>query len=438
MASVIYKILFEIKLLHEFFLTRTDGSVIFDKTAAGKIQFLEEECSENRLPVNTVMSFEFPSGLQRQMESFFIRILPSYSGCKVAVKVKEQRQPDGSIFYQPLVPIPANLNIFILLIRKADFDVYTNGRVKRPLLSSYFFSNNEIITAKTFPYLTNAIPAFDPGYQYEQGELISDGGIIREFHRVGIAGSWGEVAGTGFANESDRLLIGPRFSYSFTDRTGLTEADFILKDSNGTEIHRQTIENTEGLPRNISLSYIDNVPFLSLSSAFTVSDALYNLEVRGNNGYTRNHTILFHEELSAANPWAVVHVTPQSTNAAFDFLDNNGLLLTRKDPMGVETAPVKFEIPVKSRLLYWRFVHNRGKKLGISPSMANYLEQEGNALITRKPRRMARAFSKIQSAVSPTKVYVPNPVSYDLKVNKDGLLCFDVIIAKSDMFPLVP
>lgn len=436
MTSVIYKVLFEIKLLHEFYLTRIDGSVIFDKTAAGKIQFLEEEFSENRLPVNTVVSFEFPSGLQRQMESLFIRILPSYSGCKVVVKVKEQKQPDGSIFYQPLVSIPANLNIFILLIRKADFDVYTNGRVKRPLLSSYFFTNNEIITAKTFPYLTNTIPVFDSGYQYEQGELMSDGGTIREFHREGNAGSWGDVAGTGFANESDRLLIGSRFSYFFTDRTGLTEADFILKDYNGIEIHRQTIEISEGIPQKVSLSYSDKVPFLSLSAAFAVSDALYNLEVRGNNGYIRNHTILLHEELYAANPWAVVHVTPQSTNASFDFLDNNGLLLTRKDPMGVETAPVVYEIPVKSRLLYWRFVHNRGKKLGVSPAMSNFLEREGNALITRKPRRMARVYSKIQSAVSSAKVHVPNPVSYDLKVNKDGLLCFDVIIAKSDMFPL--
>ncbi len=438
MASVLYRVLFELKLLHEFFLTRTNGSVIFDKTPAEKKIFLEEEFSENRSPVNTVMGFEFPAGLQQQNEGSFLRIVPSYSGCKVAVKVKELRQADGSVFYQPLVPLPANLNIFILLTRKGPLDAYTNGRVGRPYSSAYYFSNNDLVTPKTFPYLSNAIPAFDAGSTYEQGELVVDGGITREFHRGGSPGIWGDVTGAGFVNESDRLLLAPSFSYVFTERTGLTEVDFILKDFNGTEIDRQTITNAAGIARETRLNYTGKIPPRSLTAAFTTSDILYSLEVRGNNGYVRYHRIIFNRGLVDANPWGVIHITPEATNSAFNLFDGSGFLLTRLDPLGVETPPPVFEIPVKSRLLYWRFVHNRGKKLGISSTLTNYLDREDNALITKNPRRLSRAYFKIQSGVSPATEYVPNPVSYELKRSKDGLLCFDVMVAKSGLFPVIP
>src|SRR4051812_29217395 len=101
MSSFVYRTLFEVNLLHEYFLTRTDGSVIFDKNPTQRKQFLEEEFTANRSSVNDVLSFEFPESMKSVNESSFLRIIPTYSGCKVAVKVISFKQPGGETFYQP-------------------------------------------------------------------------------------------------------------------------------------------------------------------------------------------------------------------------------------------------------------------------------------------------------------------------------------------------
>src|SRR6476620_5932731 len=171
MSVVIYRTLFEVNLLHEYFLTRTDGSVIFDKNPAQRKQFLEEEFAANRSSINDVLSFEFPESMKAVNESAFLLIIPTYSGCRVVAKVIPFKQPGGEVFYKPLSSLAANRNIFIQIKRKGPFDEFTAGRLYRPYQSIYYFTNNDFLTPRSFPYLTNSVPAFDSGFAYEQGEL---------------------------------------------------------------------------------------------------------------------------------------------------------------------------------------------------------------------------------------------------------------------------
>jgi hypothetical protein len=434
MSSVIYKTLFEVKLLHEYFLTRSDGSVIFDKTPAQKKLFLEEEFAANRDSVNSMVEFEFPESMKRENDASFFRIIPTYSGCKVAVKVIRNKQTDGQVFYKPLTALPSNRNIFILIKRKGPIDSFTSGRLYRPYPSIYYFANSDIISPRVFPYLTNSIPGFDPAFSYEQGELNLDGSTIQEFQRKGTPDIHLPVAGSGFANESDRLLIAPSFSYRFNDTTGLTEADFILKDFNGTEIDRLNVNSPAGINSSIRLNYSGKINDRPLNESFNANNILYFLEVRTNNGYVRNHPVIFHSDLSSGDPWGVIHITPEAVNNAFNLLANDGFLVTREDVLGTTTAAPIFEIPVKSRLVYWRYVHQHGDKLDISATMLNYLDQEDNALITRNPRRLSRSFLKILKTAPVASQYAPNPVNYQLKISKDGLLCYDVVVMRSKFF----
>src|SRR5690606_10066266 len=140
--EILYKILFEIKVLHEFFLTRSDGTSIFElDLQQQRLDYLQEEFSSGRDPVNTSIGFSFPEGLQEFYEGLNLRIFHSYSGCRVAVRVRRIFPGGQAELYEPYATLPENLLILVQLSRKGlPIDTITNSRIQRPLPSTYFFS----------------------------------------------------------------------------------------------------------------------------------------------------------------------------------------------------------------------------------------------------------------------------------------------------------
>ena len=127
--------------MHEYFLTATDGSVVFEKNdQADRLDFLASELNWNREPINSVIQFEFPDSLKAQYDSYNLKLVPSYSGCKVAVRVIQKKLDDLSVVYDPVVTLPQDLNIFIVIEKKTSLiDRYTNARTRTALPGIYFF-----------------------------------------------------------------------------------------------------------------------------------------------------------------------------------------------------------------------------------------------------------------------------------------------------------
>jgi hypothetical protein len=435
---VIYKTLFEVKMMHEYYLTRKDGSVIFEKPdQPSRLDFLQEEFIDERPSVNDDIRFEFPENLKQKYESLFLRLLPTYSGFRVVVRVNSHTLPDQSVVYKPVVPLSDKLNIFILLSRKSfNIDTYTNARVKRSCPSIYFFSNLDVISSPTFPFLTSSMPVQDAAFIYEQGELSLSGIQIQEYYREAGTDKFNDVVGTGFANESDRLLLSPKFDYTFDDTTNLTSASFVLKDSNGNEVASSTESNAAGI-RKISLNFSGKAKPLPSSDTIQLSEFIYTLEVNGNNGYAGKHKIIFNSDLTATRPWAILDIGTVGGNAAFNLFAPDGFLIRRKDAIGVWAPAPVFEIPVKSRLAYWRFINNLGKELNISAALTDYLNKESKVLVTKKPRSLAKSWFLLRKEGSSDTVYVPNPVAPELKLESDRRLFFDIRVAQSDLFEIV-
>ena len=117
--TVIYKTLFEIKLLHEYFLTGQDGKSIFHSADLdSRLEYLSKQFALNKEPVNAHVSFEFPESLKLLYDSSFLKLVPSYSGCKVAIKVQRITKQDGSIGFRPQVAMGEDMDIFILIRKK--------------------------------------------------------------------------------------------------------------------------------------------------------------------------------------------------------------------------------------------------------------------------------------------------------------------------------
>jgi hypothetical protein len=438
----VYKTLFDIKLMHEYYLTREDGTVVFSLASQpDRLAFLEEEFAKDNASINDDVSFEFPEKLKAGYDSSFVKLLPSYSGCRVAIRVNAHTLPDQSVVYDPFIPLD-DLNIWILINRKHfAIDAFSNTRISWPVSPVYFFSNVNFITPGNFPFLTTQLAATDITYPYEQGELsLSAGGKTQEYYRKGNADVWDEVPGEGFAGERDRLLVPESFQYTISDVTALTELKFVLTDFAATEVSSITISNASGVSKKSSLDFAGKIKSLPPVGSYNVNEYLYTLKVSGNNGYEASHAVIFSNDLLSSDAWGVIMIRLTKGSDPYNIFAADNYIRKRKDGLGVWTDAPVFEIPVKSRLAYWRFVSNKGKELAVSAPLVNFVKKEGDIIETLKPRSLAMHSFMISKDVpmSTDTVYVPNPEFPGIKIEDDRRLFFDIRVPNSELFPEVP
>src|SRR6185312_13749754 len=174
MGSVIYKTLFKGQILHEYYLTNSDETTVFDKLNNKDI-FLRDNFGKNIPCVSNDLQYRLPKVIQDLFNNYHLRLLPDYVGFSILTEVKETILADGTIAYKPLVQLPANANLLVQLSFKNNLlATVTNKRIKKNIPAIYYFTNEDIPSVKTFPVLSAGIPAFDSSYTYEQGELYTD------------------------------------------------------------------------------------------------------------------------------------------------------------------------------------------------------------------------------------------------------------------------
>ena len=437
--SLIYKTLFEVKLMHEYYLTDADGKTVFELVnQVDRINFLLNQFSTDRPSVNGDIEFTFPKKMESKYGNYYLKLLSTYSGFKVAIRVNQQLLSDGTLVYEPFVTLPDNLNIYIQIGKKSGaFDSYTHFGVYSPVASTYIFSNEDISGAKTFPFITSAISAFDASRPYTQGDIASYGANdIRQYYKDTVGDQWEAIPGSAFANQNDRLLLPSRFYYSFPSLSNVTNAVFVLKDKNGNVVKTITVDGANFLSKTL-LDFSDVANTISLPESFQFAAIIFTLEVNGSNGYTASHSLIFSNLLYSRDTWGLVIVKNKVTESSFNLLATDGFLIKRKLNTGDWNEAPIFEIPIKSRFPFFRFINEKGKELNIASSLNDYLFKEGTFLLSKRPRSISESYFKLQKEGSTDTAYVPNPLNYDLKKDNKDRLCLDIMVPESDLFPVV-
>ena len=447
--SVIYKILFEVKLLHEFYLTQPDGQTVFDLAAqTDRINFLFNRFKRGDRDINSELRFELPDSVRKTFADYHLKLLPSYAGCKVAVEVQKQTLPDGTVVYPPKIPLPGALNISFLIIRKdAAWDAYTNAKMQRLTNAVYYFSNENVTGSKPYPVLSNNISPFDATLVYEQGEQALFGpGDIRSFYSDKDGnGQWLQVSGAHCVSENDRILLPLRFSYAFNIADNITSAEVVLKDKDGNAVVLSRDEY--GTEKKI-VSFESAAPLGKIILDFSRGDVatipafpadeniFYTLEVTDSNGDTKiNRFLFFNDAHSLRESCGLVNIKPKVTDPAFNLLDNNGYLLTRKmADSSLVPAPV-FEIRMKSRLSFWRYIHDKKKKL--KNEHPDFLFPQNDNLVSLLPRSLSFTPFLLKKPDT-TPYYLPNPLPFELVKTENGKQYIDILVAESVLFPLLP
>ena len=441
--ALMYKTLFEIKLMHEYFLTGEDGSNLFSEPDPKKrLDLLEQAYGIDRASIDADMAFDFPESFKPQYQDHGLKILPSYGGCKVLIRVNKIILPDNSVVYEPFFAIPDLLEIFILFIKKNNFpNIYSNERIARSIPSLYFFSNENIPDARQFPFLVNSISSFDAGFPYEHGEMAIDGSNKLQEYYYDNTGALqpADVPGSvqSFANENDRMLVPLGFYYSPAGKDPVTQLDITLKDRSGNPVKTFSFSQAEPI-KKIFLDFSELADQLQLSTTLSLPDGLFSLQTTGNNGYSDVKNIVFSDTCYSISNWGAAYIKTQVTNPLFQLIENDGRIVKRFDNLGNLTDAPVFEIPVKSRYGNFRYTNNNGKELTLNPTLNNFLNKEGKALISFLPVPLCKYYFLVPGTGGGASKYLPNPRSYEMKKDSLQRIYFDIPVPESDLFPVLP
>ena len=140
----LYKPLFEVKLLHEFYLTDRSGNNVFELSAqADRLDFLFHKFESFADEINSDLSYEIPETCKDLLKNYGLKLLPSYSGLKLLIEAKLKKLASGVSTYEPIHKLEDDLHIPILIKRRTSrIDSITNQKLERNINSYYFFSND--------------------------------------------------------------------------------------------------------------------------------------------------------------------------------------------------------------------------------------------------------------------------------------------------------
>ena len=448
--KLLYKILSEVKVLHEYYLTDPDNSCVFqDAQQTDRLAWLDKRYKTDQPAGSDDLHFVLPPCMTYPFANQGLRLLNSLSGFQVAVRVKETVQ-GGSVVYSPAVPLAGTFNILVLMKTGAQFGRLTNGRLGRPVQALYYFSNADLGQPKMAPVLSRPLSAQISGLPYEQGELSANGANTELCYYNGTTQEFEVVPGTGFANENDRLVVGREFRYTFEPTDNVTSAQFVLKDPGGNTVRTWTTGGTAALG-TVTVNFDDAAnktltPLVTLPGAGATDPILYSLEVTGNGGYSKTIPLIFYE--SAADllgTWGIIQLQVQVANVQLSLLDTNGNLYTPALPAPEKTNspyPV-FEIRCKSRYTFWRYYSDDPSKILNAPTgaIANFLQGTTGILATLYPipgTYLTFFFSQNPAATPPAFTFLPNP-DPETVIEVDGNRLFsNVWVPASGIFPVSP
>lgn len=410
MATTIYKRLFELRILHDYFLSKADGTSIYDLTPAEKSSFLDEQVRLTHYNVPQFLPIQPTENTAKIFKNFHLKMATEPYGFIVGIEVKPQLQASGDEKYFPFIQGVQNHKLgFKLTSTSTEIKTVTNDRLQVPTPYAYYFSNQNPAGVKTFPYLSLPVSDFQAGQDYETSELAVIGGNLSqalEDTNSPDAAKWQNINGVGLANEQDRILIGKQFNYRIPNPANNVLAT--LKDTAGAEVK--------------SITYSKSDPFTNLHLDFRfqglendeIPDGSYQLEVRADGFMVENKNIHMSDDLFQPQLVGATQIFLNETDAAFKVFNADGSLITQKNAdNSIKPHPV-FEILLQRRSTYWRYLSASGKNLSTTPVSALFLNEDSGQLKTKDLKPLTFFPIEFQSDDPGTpaineRVFLPNP-----------------------------
>jgi hypothetical protein len=412
-TTIRYVRFFEVRVLHEFYLNTNSNRSYFSLGDAARNAYLNTLLFNNRYDIWNDLSIEPSKDTRKLLHNLNCRFVKTKTGFLVGIKVKSLTDRT-----HPFIAVGgAAPLVFHIKISNPYFKNFTNLSMNSVLPSVYFFSNINGDGAKIFPSLSLPIGQFAANKTYEQGEVAELGTDIMEaVKRTNSAatGNWRKITARGIAHEGDRILLPSAFWYRFEKDSDVRQASFTLKTTGGTGLKTVQASGNQAL-RNVMLDFrVDD-------SSKDITKGNYLVDVSGDNGYFRQEKVMLDPEEYNSQDLGLVEIRFNTGDADFDLFETDGSL---KVPVPV------FEIRLKSRISYWRYRSNSGKKLNTTAKTNPYLTVENDALKSINPVPMnAMPLEFVDDNPMIPAVFLPNPPGNSVYVENDGDVFSDIFVS---------
>ncbi|MBQ4818589.1 hypothetical protein [Aquimarina sp. MMG016] len=424
--TIIFKRLFEVHILHDYFLTTADGVSFFNKNEAEKENLITKKLDLDAYDVKNLFEIE-PVGSTKQVLSNYKLVTAKTSlGFMVGVQITVENKL-GVTLYKPNLKIDDDVNLTFSVKPSASFfKSITNISLRSSLPSIYYFTNKDkqvfdetTVPAYTSLPISNQAIVHEDGRLYEMGALIDFSGTIREavqYTDGSDANHWVDIDDKRYVNDADRILLPHEFAYRFQLTQNATDVEFVLLDQSDNEIKTITKTNPAEILDSVLLNFVKVDENDNMSD--DIPSGFYKLKVRINGGPEIVHSIYLNNDLYDKNYFAIIDIRMDEKDSPFSLIDNEGFLKTRIDAADQKIKHPVFEIRFKNRSTYWRY----NKEGDFSPAevtaTSSFLDHEPEKLISQKPKALTAALVPFQNGSS---LMLPHPRMPSIKVEKDRI-----------------
>ena len=331
---IIYKTLFEIKILHHYFLD--NGENRYDLLSTEEKNKIEEYYD-----IRKILEIIPTSDCTQILQSHRCIFKATADGFSIGVKASQDAiQPD---LFNPFIPISQN-TVFRFLVRMKDpgFLNYTalplnagDGRI-------FIFKNYSFNTPAKFPSLSAIPPLYVPATTYYPGDMLADHpvnpaklftALVRTTHLTSTASDWLTEEGDAttplsYANINDsQMVVNGILSYTMKIQDARPAA--LLKNSAGNEVSPKT-------------EIIPGDHYSLQADLRSYPDGFYTLHVESPDA-AYSDDLTFYLVQNSETPFGLIEVKAKSDLAGYDLLDEGHFL-----------SPV-YELRFRNRRTHWRY-----------------------------------------------------------------------------------
>lgn len=427
MSDYLFKRLFEVKLLHDYYLISSDGGSYFEKSKEVKEEVIESKIKHRMYNVEDFLEIEPTEVTKKWLRDFKFIYRKTALGFLLGIQVKEEIKL-GAKVYKPRFKMPNSLNLtFEIKILEAQFLSMTNINMRPFFPAIYYFTNkgkqvfNETGPGPNYKTLPISVVAgkYQNGMHYEMGNLVKWGTGLREaleFTNVNSSdlNFWGKLKDKRFVTNADRILLPTTFNYPIKVEQNITQLKVVLEDLDANEIKLIAKSNGEPL-RNVPLNFamVDE----TIENPVPIPSGFYRLKVQENGGPIITYSVYLNDNLYNKNKLGIIDIRLDELDSPFSLLDADGYLKTRIENTGEFKPHLVYELRFKNRKTYWRYNKEANFEASdVTIDLNPYVAFEPNTkkIISKKPKGLTRSLVPFKSGTN--EKILPYPKIPALKV----------------------
>ncbi len=203
MMTIEYKILFEIRIYHDYYLADRRGTSYFSLSENDQSVLLEQKLRKERYNINDDIEFI----LSRKDQAFFrnhkLKIVKTPLGFFVGIQVEAEKSGGGKLIYRPFIPPLEDAGLVVGFGLKDQKFINVSNLPLSPREENLLLFTNT--GDKSQNILSQPIGLLEPGRPYNMGDLSRRGRFIYKSiaKNNGETEFWQRIPGNGFVHQSD-------------------------------------------------------------------------------------------------------------------------------------------------------------------------------------------------------------------------------------------